>query len=487
MKNKRWYLLVVTMLIGLLVLSACGGSEGSEPESSTEVETDREETTEEETTEETTEEDTAEEDMEEDMAEEDMEEDMAEEDMAEEDMTEEDMAEEDMEEDMTEEDMAEEDMEEDMAEEQEFDVSLTIWADDTRAPILNELAKDFSEQYGVGLNVEQVADIRDQFKIAAPAGEGPDIIIVPHDQIGELVASGLLEPLDLGEKTENFRDAALSAFYYEGEQYGMPYATENLAFFRNTDLVPDAPATWEEVATISADLIEAGDAEAGLSLTGTTYDAFPLQTAFGGYIFGRDADGLYDPTDVGVDSEGMIAAGEWLASEVAAGHIPETVDWDTAHVVFENGEAPFIMAGPWALNRIRESGVPYAISGFPDGGQPFLGVQGFVVNALSEQALLAQVFLTEFVATDETMQALFDADPRPSAWIPVFEATDDPDMAGFGEAGAEGLPMPAIPEMGSVWTSWGDAMTLILQGEQGASDALQNAGDQIRTLIEESS
>jgi hypothetical protein len=43
--------------------------------------------------------------------------------------------------------------------------------------------------------------------------------------------------------------------------------------------------------------------------------------------------------------------------------------------------------------------------------------------------------------------------------------------------------MPAIPEMGSVWASWGDAFTLIIQGEQTAEEALTNAAAQIRALI----
>jgi maltose-binding protein MalE len=55
------------------------------------------------------------------------------------------------------------------------------------------------------------------------------------------------------------------------------------------------------------------------------------------------------------------------------------------------------MAGPWALDRIRASGVPYAVAPFfPDDGAPFLGVQGFMINAFSENILLAQTFLTEY-------------------------------------------------------------------------------------------
>ncbi|MCB0086786.1 MAG: extracellular solute-binding protein, partial [Caldilineaceae bacterium] len=96
--------------------------------------------------------------------------------------------------------------------------------------------------------------------------------------------------------------------------------------------------------------MDSGDATYALALTGTTYDMFPLQTAFGGYVFGNDGTG-YNPEDVGIDSPGMIAAGEWLQENVKAGYISNSTDWDTAHLQFETGEIPFIMAGPWALDR----------------------------------------------------------------------------------------------------------------------------------------
>jgi hypothetical protein len=183
----------------------------------------------------------------------------------------------------------------------------------------------------------------------------------------------------------------------------------------------------------------------------------------------------------------MIAAGQWIADQVAAGFMPNTTDWETSHVMFETGEIPFLMAGPWALDRIRNSGVPYAITTFPEGpagaGAPFAGVQGFFVNALSENNLLAQAFLSEYVATDEVMQALYDAGKRPSAFQSVLEATEDPDIAAFGEAGANAVLMPAIPEMGSVWASWGDAFALILNGEQTPEEALTTGAAQIRELV----
>ncbi|HIP73267.1 MAG TPA: extracellular solute-binding protein [Anaerolineae bacterium] len=381
-----------------------------------------------------------------------------------------------------------------MAEEPE--ISLTIWADDTRAPILQDLADDFEAEYGVALIVEEIGfgDIRDQMTIAAPAGEGPDIIVGAHDWLGELVSNGVVAPIDLGDKADLFLPNALEAFRYEGELYGMPNAIENVALFINTDMVPECPTTWDDVFTISEELSanNTDDIESNtygfVRMEGDPYHFFPIQTAFGGYVFGVDENG-YNPEDVGIDSEGSLAAAEWYDAYVKAGLQPAGVDWDTMHLMFENGQAAMIITGPWALDRIRESGVNYAICDLPGetepAGAPFLGVQGFMVNAFSEDPLLAQIFLTDFVATDEVMQAFFDANPRPSAFIPVLEAIDDPDMAAFGSAGKNALPMPAIPEMASVWEAWGNAVTLISQQGDAPDAAFMNAAEQIRTTISE--
>jgi maltose-binding protein MalE len=357
---------------------------------------------------------------------------------------------------------------------------------------MEEIGKDFTQQYGVKIIVEQLGfgDIRDQLKVAGPAGEGPDILIGAHDWLGELTINGLLAPVDLGDKKDQFLDAALQAFTYDGTLYGLPYLTENVGFFRNPELVPDAPKTWDEVKAIAAELEAEGKVKQGYVLQqGDPYHFFPIQTAFGGYVFGRDAEGNYNPQDVGIDSEGSLAAAEWLDMMVKEGHLKPDVDGDTMHTMFETGDAAMMITGPWALNRIRESGVPYTISKLPDAtqeGRPFLGVHGFMVSAFSKDPLLAQTFLTEFVATEETMQKLFELDPRASAFLPVREKIDDPDIAAFGEAGKHGMPMPAIPEMSAVWTAWGDAVTLIFQQQLTPDEAFKNAAEQIRTAIEES-
>ncbi len=337
--------------------------------------------------------------------------------------------------------------------------TLRVWADDTRAPILQDLAADFQATYGVELVVELKSAIRDDFQVAAPVGEGPDIIVIAHDQAGTLVENGLLAPVDLGDMARRCSwqtpwmpaPSTASSTVCPMPQRTWPSSTTPI-------WLKTAPTTWDEVISVGEALMADGQTTYVMAATGSTYDMYPLFTAFGGYIFGKDDAGNWDPQDLGVDNEGMIEAVALLADLVAKGDIPADWDWGNNHALFETAEAPFIMAGPWALDRIRESGVPYAVTNFPAGpageGFPFAGTQGFFINGLSDNVLLAQAFLTEFVATDEVMQALYEAGGRPSAFLPVLNATDDADLAALGAAGANATMMPAIPAMGSVWANW---------------------------------
>jgi maltose-binding protein MalE len=371
------------------------------------------------------------------------------------------------------------------------DNTLVIWADENRAGILQGLADQVSADLGITLDVveQDFGGIRDQLSIAGPVGEGPDILIGAHDWLGQLVTNGAVAPINLDSVAENFLPFTLAAFNYDGVQYGMPMNFENIALVRNVDLVPTAPATWQEVRTIAEAFAEVeGGPYAFAVQSGDAYHHYPILSAFGGYTFGVNENGSYNPADVGFASEGGLAAAQWLSEMYTAGLLP-IVGGGEILPLFESGQLAMWMTGPWSSADLTSSGINYSIDSLPgaegglEHGIPFSGVQGFMISAYidPQKALLAEIFLTEYVATLEVQQALFDVGLRPPAFIGV-DTSADPNVAGFVAAGQNAIPMPSIPEMGATWAAAGNAYTLISQGEDPV-ETFNNAQQQVVDAI----
>ncbi len=363
--------------------------------------------------------------------------------------------------------------------------SLTIWADDQRADAFYGIADQLLSETGVCLNVQEFGfgDIRTRISLAGPAGKGPDIFVGAHDWLGELAANGVPVEMDLGNKVADFDPVALKAFTYDGKLVGLPYAVESVAFICNSDLVPTPPTTYGELKTMAKEMQDAGTVKQFFALMGgDPYHQEPVNTAFGGYIFGQ-ADAGYDACAVGLDSRGAIDYLTWIDGMVKDGLLSADVDWETAHVLFETGDAACIITGPWALDRFLANNVNYSINAVPgeaDAGSPFVGVQGFMINAFSPNKVLAQAFLTDYVATNAVMEPLYTAGNRPPAYLPARDIMDA-DAKAFSEVAASGHPMPAIPAMSAVWDAWGTAITSVFMQSETPEEAAANAARQVRS------
>lgn len=371
-------------------------------------------------------------------------------------------------------------------------IELLVWADEERTPVVQEVAAAFTEATGVVVTVEtkEFGDIRDQMGTAGPAGEGADVFVGAHDWTGQLVADGVAEPIDLGSGAGDFEQVALDAFSFGGSLYAVPYATEAIAFYYNTDLVPEPPATFEEIADICGAL-EGVENCVGVPGGGDGPDAYhnyPFVSALGGYIFAYDSATGYDPTDVGLDSEGAIAGITFLQEQVDAGVIG-AVNGDTAKALFLEGTEPFFLSGPWQLTDFSaQDTVNWSVAKIPTiGGNspaPFVGAQGFFLSAFSENKVVAQSFLLDYIATQEAQQALYDADPRNPAFTAVLDSlADDPIAATFAASAADGNPMPNIAEMGAVWGPLGEQLQLVRNGELDAAEAMTSAATAVREAV----
>lgn len=354
---------------------------------------------------------------------------------------------------------------------------LVIWTDAEREAAITAAAEAFEEETGAKVTLVQknFEDLRNDFIAQVPTGEGPDITVGAHDWLGALVAAGVVDTIDLGDKASEFEQVALDAMTYDGQLYAMPYSLETIALVQNVDLVgAEAPATWDDMI---AKGVAAGTERPFVintgGETGDGYTMYGLQTSFGAPVFVQDDTGSYT-SEVGMGGAPGEAFATWLGANGSSGtgYISTTIDYDINNELFASGKAPYTIQGPWAISAFE--GVNVAVNPIPSAGgeaaAPFVGVQGFYLSSKSKNALLAQEFLTNYLGTEDAQRALYEADPRIPAWSTLAEeVSSDPITAGFVASAQSGVPMPSIPEMGSVWDLWNAAQAQIINGADPVS------------------
>lgn len=369
---------------------------------------------------------------------------------------------------------------------------ITVWVDIERKPALEDVAASFTEETGVEVKLvtKDFATVDQDFISQVPTGKGPDVIVSPHDKLGAYVSAGVVAPLELGDVAGGFAEAALQAMTYDGKVYGVPYSIENVALVRNTDLVAEPVETFDEVIANGRAAGTEYPFLVGLSPEqGDPYHLYPLQTSFGSQVFAQNEDGSYDASQLVLGDEAGVEFATALKQWGAEGILNANIDGDKAREFFVAGQSPYYLTGPWNIPAIAEAGINYAIDPLPSAGgqeaRPFVGVNGFFLSSESTNALAATDFIVNYLSTEDAQLSLFEVGGRPPALISAYEsaAASDPDVEAFGAIGQTGAPMPAIPEMGAVWSDWGNAELQLIKGEGDPATVWQTAAENIQSKI----
>ncbi|MET7670828.1 sugar ABC transporter substrate-binding protein [Micromonospora luteifusca] len=361
---------------------------------------------------------------------------------------------------------------------------LVIWADDKRTVALKPFAEKFGQENGVTVEVQAVSkDLQTNFVTASQQGSGPDVVVGAHDWIGNLVQNGAIDPVQLSaEQKSGFNETAIKAVTFNGQLYGVPYAQENLALIRNTELAPEAPKTIEDLVANGKQLKAAKKVTETLCLqvgqNGDAYHIYPLYASAGGYLFGTEANGDYDPKDLGVGKPESIEAFKKIGAlgEKGEGVLKRSIADTNSIATFTGKKCAYLVSGPWAVADVKKANITYDISAVPGfaGGkeaQPFVGVQAFYVAAKGKNKALAQEFVANYTTTPELAVALYQAEPRPPALTAALDQVkgSDPDLAKFQEAGKNGQVLPAIPAMAAIWDPFGKAEAAVIGGADPTS------------------
>ncbi len=374
---------------------------------------------------------------------------------------------------------------------------LVVWEDTDKGVALKPAIESFEKEYGIKVEFKELgmADkIRDQLRLDGPAGNAPDVVTLPHDQIGQVVTEGLLQEIQVEDSVlDTFTESSITAQMFDGKLYGLPKATETPVFIYNKALMEKAPETMDELYTQAKELTTGGQ-YGFLALFDNFYFAHGPIAGMGGYVF-KENDGALDREDVGLNNEGAVEGAEFIQKWYSEGLFPKGIIGESGGAamdgLFNEGKAASVMNGPWALQGMKDAGIDVGVAVMPKlpNGEPvktFMGVKGWHVTAFTKNPYWATK-LVEHITNEENAKIRFE---KTQEIPPVKALIEDPVIAdneaakAVAEQSQYAVPMPNIPEMAEVWGPMASALQTIATGKAEPKAALDDAVKTIKTNIE---
>lgn len=329
----------------------------------------------------------------------------------------------------------------------------------------------------------------DKLTAAIPRGHGPDVFIFAHNRIGGWAEGGLVEPIELfvdEPMLDRHLTPCVFALAYGDSLYGLPLAFKALALFVRTDMVAEAPTTFE--ALLAAAKAHTDEATAKFGLVYPNADFFfhtPLMLSLGGTVYGDDA------TSPAVNNPGM-AASLVLAHRLAVIEkiLPNDPTVVMAGSMFSTGRTPLVINGPWFRSEI-DLGVPYTVTPIPafPGGVPSSGYstcEGVMMSRHSKvktEAFELMSFLSNQMdgalprmVTGKQTVTLQDAFEKAEAMLAPDERVI---YRAFKTAFEHSVPSPIHPSMNAVWTPMNAALYKTIHRGMAPDAAVKQAQERV--------
>ncbi len=373
---------------------------------------------------------------------------------------------------------------------------LVLWADtdEITLPAYREIVKRYEEETGIPVRIVNMAmaDQTDNISLDGPSGTGPDVWYQAHDRVGEAVVQNLATPIEVdGEKLTGYYPDAIRGLTYNGELYGLPMIIETWALYYNKSIIPEAPATMEELEQLSVEFNDPSENKYGFLLRGDSpFFMSSIMNAYGGYFFGYDETGFIG-NDVGLANEGAIEGGKVVQSWFENGYLPQGVNQDIMVGLFSEGTVGAIGHFPFLIPTLKEAiGDDLATAPLPklaNGERPasFIAVQSWLVSNFSEHKYWAND-LALFLTSEESLSYFFEETgqlPPRTDLLNSDLVLDNEYYKGFVEQLEHSDLMPNIPEIMQIWGPLRDAFHHISQGED-VGEVLTETQEYVELQIE---
>ena len=290
------------------------------------------------------------------------------------------------------------------------------------------------------------------------AGRGPDCAMVDSSQLALFKETGVLRPMnavfsedDVADLFPYVREAVTNE---AGDVLAWWWFTDLRVLYRDTSVVPDAPATWEEAKAAGLAAVEAG--REGLLFNagrweGTAFDWLANFWAQGGALVDADGAPVFGE---GENREKFLAAVAYVEDLVESGAAPARVtsitDYDAFNAAAAAGTAALFVGGNWQYGQLRNTLAPevfenWAVSELPGptADQRATGTGGWAIAALADDpekaALCGEIAKEIYAGPGNAFQGLL---PTSAALYGEYDAYDGPEYDLFAAALENGVARP---------------------------------------------
>lgn len=223
------------------------------------------------------------------------------------------------------------------------------WSDAT-IPALVQIISDFQVNYpDVLFDVLYIPpeDLLVRYQAALTEGDGPSLLLGPAEWGAPLYDAGLVVDLSglVGDKIiKPLSPAALGNVLYRQALIGLPYILRGVVLYRNTALIPAAPATFD-------DLVHSAQATTQGEIIGAD-----LERSFffsGGHLLGLGGQWLGPQGEPAFNTDQGIAWLELLRDFSLAG--PTEFQSDRDLDMFKQGRIGYIIDGTWNMTALSQA------------------------------------------------------------------------------------------------------------------------------------
>ncbi|MSP90353.1 MAG: extracellular solute-binding protein [Myxococcales bacterium] len=322
--------------------------------------------------------------------------------------------------------------------------------------------------------------IIDKFQVAAPRGNGPDLIVIAHDKIGGWARSGLIQPLGdfaTPERLQRFLPQTVKPLVFERALYGLPLAFKTLAMFYNKNMVSGAPTTLAQLIEVAKVMTKPDDGQFGFAYdAGDLYFHAPFLLAGGGAVWDEATQKMAIDTPA-------ARAGIQVARDLVQVHkiVPKGMSGFVITAMFNDGKAPFVMQGPWFIPEIAAN-VQWGVALLPDlepgkPMRPFLGSEALLLTQTTP-AKEAALRVLDYLTSDEAALTRLEVGRQMVANAKVYENPrwlNDPVVKVFRAQAELAVPMSNAAETNVAWNPYNTALRKTIFGDAKIDAALAEA------------